>query len=154
VDNIAEDFERKNNQVLFTAYNPLRYVGEVFLFGLVLNTVLVVILQSILYLRFSFLVQPLLVFLYGLLFFMLVAQIAALFVFIFKTKMVSQLAYSFAILSLFLFSPYVSWMPVKTMSLAKLGIEGISWIYLSWIVMANVLLFFGFRFYIKRAYYA
>lgn len=153
VDNISEDFERKNNALLFSSYNPLRYIHQTLAFGAVINVILVLAIQLVMFKRFSFLTNEWIVFGYVLLFFGIIAQLAILFAFIFKTKTPAQLSYSFSVLTIFLFSPYVMHFPIKTISISMLGIDAFNPVYVAWTLLANVLLYVVLRWYVAREYY-
>ena len=121
VDNISQEFEEKNSEVLFSAVSPRRYVHEYLLMGLLINAALVAIFLLVISLRFRFLQNLIPVYLYANLFCSVLLLFSMMIVFIFRKKDISQIVYSFGILSIFLLSPFFIASPLHAITEMLLG---------------------------------
>ncbi|HLP79735.1 MAG TPA: ABC transporter permease [Acidobacteriota bacterium] len=121
VDSLTQDIEQKVLSLLLTVISPARIVFEYVIFGVVASSSLVAVFLAILYLRFAFLNSFGLVMLYAVLFSITVFIFAIVASLVFVKKEIAQIVYSFAIVSIFLLSPFIKISPLYTITELLLG---------------------------------
>jgi ABC-type Na+ efflux pump permease subunit len=153
IDSVSQEFEEGNMQILFTSVSPLRYIHEHILQAILLNGVLLSLFLGLLALRFSFLENFASIFLYNTLFLIPVVIFALLLVFIFKKKETAQLSYTFAVLAIFVISPFVSFGPTFVLTEYLVGNTAFHIFGVLFALILGLLSYTWLYIYVKREYY-
>lgn len=153
IDQIMQEKEEGNLALVFSSISPKRYIHELLLQALVMNSVLLFIFLFFLKIRFPFMENILLVLLYGIAFTFPIMLLSIFISFLFKKLDIAQLVYTFIILSIFLFSPFFTFSPLYVITELLLGNIFILVPGFFGILIISLLLYIFLKYFIDRDYY-
>lgn len=153
VDSVSQEFEEGAMENILVTISPLRYVYEHIIEAVMLNGALTIAFLALINLRFGFIQNEVLVFIYTLSFLFPIVLLALLVTFMFKKKEVGQLIYSFSILAIFLLSPFTQYGPTYIITELLLGRTDLFLPGIAIIFASTVILFGGLKYYLNKEYY-
>jgi hypothetical protein len=153
VDMISQEKEEGNMPIILSVISPIRYMHEFIIQAVVINSILTIVFLLLLKSRFFFIENIFLTFIYLMIFLIPITLLSIFYSFAFEKIEVSQLLYTFTILSIFLFSPFFTFSPNYVITELLLGhvenaIPGIAVA-----IGLSVVLYVWMRFYLQRLYY-
>ena len=153
VDSVSQEFEEGNMDIILSTISPLRYIYEHVLQAVILNSLLSALFIFFITLRFPYIENQFLLFVYAQLFLLPIILLSLGISFIFKKKDVSQLLYSFIILALFVISPFLTVGPTYIITDLLLGSLTYFFLGVVFIIATTAVLYTILRFMLSKEYY-